>query len=147
MSSNADALDRTDADRLERVGTDKPKYRTISDGFDTDRACLLIRGLPAGMVCGWESGWPQPAPGCGRLTAGHVRDGNSRSPGYVSGTRQIRLVRTSQAASAGQKWLSRGWPPHAKQQYEHQRRLADAPVLPPGQARGRPRPVHTPGPR
>ena len=45
MSSNADALDRTDADRLERVGTDKPKYRTISDGFDTDRACLLIRGF------------------------------------------------------------------------------------------------------
>ena len=101
MSSNADALDRTDADRLERVGTDKPKYRTISDGFDTDRACLLIRGLPAGMVCGWESGWPQPAPGCGRLTAGHVRDGNSRSPGFVSRTRQIRLVRTSRAASTG----------------------------------------------
>ena len=62
MSSNADALDRTDADRLERVGTDKPKYRTISDGFDTDRACLLIRGLPGGVACGWKCGRPPPNP-------------------------------------------------------------------------------------
>ena len=44
-SSNTDVLDRTDADRLDHVGADQPKHRTISDGFDTDRACLLIRGL------------------------------------------------------------------------------------------------------
>jgi hypothetical protein len=30
---------------LERVGADQSEHRTISDGFDTDRACLLIRGL------------------------------------------------------------------------------------------------------
>jgi len=35
----------TNADRLECVGADQPKHRTVSDGFDTDRACLLIRGF------------------------------------------------------------------------------------------------------
>jgi len=48
-SSNATSytgvLDRTDADRLKRLGADQPKHRTISDGFDTDRACLLICGF------------------------------------------------------------------------------------------------------
>jgi hypothetical protein len=43
-SSNADAPDRTDANRLEHVDADHPKHRTAPDGFDTDRACLLIRG-------------------------------------------------------------------------------------------------------
>jgi hypothetical protein len=33
VSSNADVLDRTDADRLEHVGADQPKHRTASDGF------------------------------------------------------------------------------------------------------------------
>jgi hypothetical protein len=46
-SSNADALDRTDANCPEHVSAGHPKHRTVSDGFDTDRACLLIRGFRA----------------------------------------------------------------------------------------------------
>ena len=44
-SSNADAPDRTDVNRLEHVDADHPKHRTAPDRFDTDRACLLIRGF------------------------------------------------------------------------------------------------------
>jgi hypothetical protein len=43
-SSNPGALDRTNANRREHVGSDHPKIRTASDRFNTHRACLLIRG-------------------------------------------------------------------------------------------------------
>ena len=36
-----------------RVGADQPKHRTISDGFDTDRASLLIRGLTNELYSLW----------------------------------------------------------------------------------------------
>jgi hypothetical protein len=43
-SSSADALDRTDANHMDRIDADYPNDGTNSGGFDTDRACLLIRG-------------------------------------------------------------------------------------------------------
>jgi len=43
-SSSADALDRTDANYMDRIDADYPNDGTNSDGFDTDRACLLIHG-------------------------------------------------------------------------------------------------------
>jgi hypothetical protein len=51
-SSNVGVLDRTKANCREHVGADHPKHRTASDGFDTDRARLLIRGFPIVLVCG-----------------------------------------------------------------------------------------------
>jgi hypothetical protein len=40
-SSNADDLDRTDANHGEHIGAYHPKHRTASDGFATERARLL----------------------------------------------------------------------------------------------------------
>jgi hypothetical protein len=42
-SSNADNLDRIDADSLKHIGADQPNHRTASDDFGADRAHLLIR--------------------------------------------------------------------------------------------------------
>ena len=49
---------------MERIDADYPNDGTNSDGFDIDRAHLLIRGLPAGLACAWK--WvssPEPAVG------------------------------------------------------------------------------------
>ena len=43
-SSNAGALDRTTPDYREHIGAAHPNHRTASDGFDTDRGRLSIRG-------------------------------------------------------------------------------------------------------
>src|SRR5260370_8886075 len=51
-SSNTDALSRTDANHHGHIDADHSSARTASDGFDTGRACLLIRGFPIVLVCG-----------------------------------------------------------------------------------------------
>ena len=51
-SSNADARDWTTPDCREHIGAAHPKHRTASDGFDTDRGCLSIRGFPIVPLCG-----------------------------------------------------------------------------------------------
>jgi hypothetical protein len=48
--------------RRERVETDHTRHQTASDGLDTNRARLLIRGLAVGVACGWKCGWPPPNP-------------------------------------------------------------------------------------
>jgi len=47
-SSNTGTQNRMQADALERVDADHPDHRMASDGFDTGRARLLIRGSTAG---------------------------------------------------------------------------------------------------
>lgn len=44
--SNADGLNQTFANHLEHAGADQPKHRAGTDSFKTQRARLLIRGLP-----------------------------------------------------------------------------------------------------
>jgi hypothetical protein len=44
-SSNAAALPQTDTDHRRHIGADHPNDRTASDGFATDRPCLLICGF------------------------------------------------------------------------------------------------------
>lgn len=50
-SSNTEGLDRTGANCDGHVSPDHPKSRTTSDGLDTGRVCLLIRGS-GGVHCG-----------------------------------------------------------------------------------------------
>src|SRR5215475_10976824 len=72
-SSNTDIPDRTDADPLEQNRADHPTGRTISNGLNTDRARLLIRGfgvrVPGGApVLTWANTYCVAEPS-GRLVA------------------------------------------------------------------------------
>ena len=75
-SSNADVLHQTDGDYAEHIVAGQPKDRTASNGFDTVRACLLIRGFDQTLT-------PRPA------VMQHTSAARSSA---VSGFVRLRLV-------------------------------------------------------